>query len=165
MRKSKHPFTSNIRKCGYLKVGRSQLKALFSGDMEQQALAKILLCVQTFAYFSEGQVCTNEGTYICHPGEWITTYTELGYLASMYRHQVRNRLKDLEGLNILTIEHLGNYKRISLANYEQQVQVTRQYSATPQATSTEEVGTGDSLFANADSFYSPARGQKGGADR
>lgn len=161
----KQPFTSNIRKSGYLKVSRSQLKALFTGDMQQRQLAEILLCVQTFAYFSEGQVCTGEGTYVCRPGEWITTYTEIERLIGVERHQIRNRLKKLEHLGMLRVEHMGAYKRISLANYEQLVQVNRDYSAKPTVTSTEEVGTGDSIFTDAASLYSPVREQKGGGER
>lgn len=161
MKNCKQTFTSSVQKCGYLKVGRNQLKSLFSMDMEQRQLAQILLCVQTFAYFSEGQVCTSEGTYICRPGEWITSYTKIGELTQMHRHLIKTRMKKLENLHLLTIEHMKSCKRISLTNYEQQIQTTRLYSSTPSDVSTKEVETGDSLFAGAEAFYAPVGGQKG----
>lgn len=41
------------------------------------------MCVETFAYFSEGQVCLNDQVYFCHPGEWITSYTEIEELTGI----------------------------------------------------------------------------------
>lgn len=119
--------------------------------MEQRQLARILLCVQTFAYFSEGQVCTNEGTYICRPGEWITTYTEMGQWAEVERHQVKTRLKKLEQLGLLTVEHLGSYKRIRLTHYEPAIQTPLQ-----------ENPVNDNLFVHAGHFYASTNEQKGG---
>lgn len=165
MKNCKQTFTSDVRKCGYLKVGRSLLKALFLGNMEQRQLARVLLSVQTFAYFSEGQVCTSEGTYICRPGEWITTYTEIGGFTDVERHQVKTRLKKLENQSLLTIEHLGSYKRITLVNYEQQMQSMRTSPTTPSAVSTEEVGTSGSLFSGAAAFYAPTTKQEGGTEQ
>lgn len=165
MTNRKETFTSDVRKCGYLKVGRSQLKAFFSGNTEQRQLAEILLCIQTYAYFSEGQVCTTEGTYICRPGEWITSYTKISGFTGIDRRMVKTRMKRLEHQNLLTIEHLGSYKRITLVNYAEQMQSMRTSPTTPSAVSTEVEGTGSSLFSGAAAFYAPTTKQEGGTER
>ena len=56
MKKRKENMTPDYRKSGYLKVGRSVLRAFFMGERDLRELASVLLCVETFAYFSEGQV-------------------------------------------------------------------------------------------------------------
>ena len=81
MKKRKENMTPDYRKLGYLKVGRSVLRAFFMGERDLRELANVLLCVETFAYFSEGQVWLNDQVYFCHPGEWITSYTEIEELS------------------------------------------------------------------------------------
>ena len=78
MKKRKENMTPDYRKSGYLKVGRSVLRAFFMGERDLRELASVLLCVETFAYFSEGQVWLNDQVYFCHPGEWITSYGDRG---------------------------------------------------------------------------------------
>lgn len=78
-------MTPDYRKSGYVKIGRSVLRAFFEGEREMREMAEILLCVETFAYFSEGQVCLNKQIYFCHPGEWITSYSEMEELTRIDR--------------------------------------------------------------------------------
>ena len=52
MKKRKENMTPDYRKSGYLKVGRSVLRAFFMGERDLRELASVLLCVETFAYFS-----------------------------------------------------------------------------------------------------------------
>lgn len=85
MKKRKENMTPDYRKSGYLKVGRSVLRAFFMGERDLRELASVLLCVETFAYFSEGQVWLNDQVYFCHPGEWITSYTEIEELTGIDR--------------------------------------------------------------------------------
>lgn len=85
MKKRKENMTPDYRKLGYLKVGRSVLRAFFMGERDLRELANVLLCVETFAYFSEGQVWLNDQVYFCHPGEWITSYTEIEELTGIDR--------------------------------------------------------------------------------
>ena len=152
----KQSFAPDLRKCGYLKVGRSQLKALFSTNAEQQQLAKILLCVQTFAYFNEGQIYTSNGVYVCHAGEWISCYWEISLLTGIDRRLVKSRLKKLEVMGFLTVEHMSVYKRISLTNYEQRMLIVHNpsFGGSPKVTAEEVQG---SLFQSASSLYSPSQ--------
>ena len=66
------------------------------GERDLRELASVLLCVETFAYFSEGQVWLNDQVYFCHPGEWITSYTEIEELTGIDRRQVKKYLVKLE---------------------------------------------------------------------
>ena len=75
-------------KGGYLRVERNVLKASFGDNVELRHLARVLLCVQTFVYFREGVVCFNEATFICHAGEWITSYSEMANLTGLCRKTV-----------------------------------------------------------------------------
>lgn len=161
MANRKEMFTSNIWKSGYIKVGRNHLKALFSKDEEQNQLARVLLTVQTFAFFSEGQVCTREGIYICRPGEWITSYTELSGLLNMHRHSVRDRLKQLESTGILIVQNLEYFKRIILINYESQFQQKGTRPSPPPLVAAAEQGAEESIFATANRFYSQQKELKG----
>lgn len=154
MRNRKEIFSSNIRKCGYLRVSRSLLKALHSGDAEQSQLAKTLLCVQTFAYFSEGQVSIGGGCFVCRPGEWITTYRQLSCLSGLDRRVVKDRLMQLEKLGVLVVEHLMSYKRIILSDYEQSIAAAFKNPSPPPLVAAAEQGAEESIFATANRFYS-----------
>lgn len=121
MTKRKEELSSDFRKSGYLKVGRTTLRALFSEHPEQRGLAAVLLCVQTFAYFSDGHVCLNNRPVFCRAGEWITSFTEIAGLTGLDRRLVKKHLLGLEGRGFLHIHDLGNYKRIVLAAWGPEV--------------------------------------------
>lgn len=118
MTKRKEELSSDFRKSGYLKIGRTTLRALFSEHQEQRGLATVLLCVQTFAYFSDGNVCLNNRSVFCRAGEWITSFTEIAGLTGLDRRLVKKHLLNLEKRGFLHIHDLGNYKRIALATWE-----------------------------------------------
>lgn len=160
MKKCKEKMTPGIRKCGYLKISRNALKAFFSGIDDQRHLAGVLLCVETFVYFNEGVVCVNDFSYVCRPGEWVTSFTEIGALTGLCRKSVRKCLEKLEAFHFLQVKDLGNYKLIILMDYEQQIEVKREPAHTPDIPSQGTEGEGG-LFAAASSFYSNQNGQKG----
>lgn len=162
MKQAIQPFTSNIRRCGYLKVGRSQLKALFSRDLKEQQLATVLLCVQTFAFFSEGQVCTLDGVYLCRAGEWITSYTEVADFTGLDRRSTKMRLMELEKMKFIQIENLIKLKRIRLADEGLQPSPAVGLRPTQPLQPSEAAAVG-SLLSRAGSFYTYAGGQEGGA--
>lgn len=161
MRKCKESMTPGYRKCGYLKVGRNVLKAFFSGDGEQSRLAAVWLCVQTFAYFSEGVVCLNDFSYVCRPGEWVTSFTEIAGLTGLCRKSVKRCLERLEKNLFLQVKDLDSYKLIVLMNYEQQVVIKRDTVNNP--TDLPPAGTegGDGFFDAINNFYTHQNGQKG----
>ncbi len=107
MKKRKENMTPDYRKSGYLKVGRSVLRAFFMGERDLRELASVLLCVETFAYFSEGQVWLNDQVYFCHPGEWITSYTEIEELTGIDRRQVKKYLVKLEKQHFVFVSNVG----------------------------------------------------------
>ena len=160
MRKCKENMTPGFRKCGYLKVGRNVLKSFFSGDGEQSRLASVLLCVQTFAYFSEGVVCLNEFSYVCRPGEWVTSFTEIGRLTGLCRKSVKRCLERLEKNLFLQVKELEGYKLIVLMDYEQQIVFKRESAGTTDLPASGTDG-GESFFAGINNFYTHQNGQKG----
>ncbi|WP_289004973.1 hypothetical protein [uncultured Parabacteroides sp.] len=166
MKKRKENMTPDYRKSGYLKVGRSVMRAFFTGERELQEMAKVLLCVETFAYFSEGQICLNDQVYFCHPGEWITSYTEMEELTGIDRRLVKKHLASLEKQHFVIVTDVGLYKLIALVNYEQSVQV--QHTATAAASHTggddNPTGSGSSLWDMVNSFYSSDKRQEGGVN-
>lgn len=123
MKKRKENMAPDYRKSGYVKIGRSVLRAFFEGEREMREMAEILLCVETFAYFSEGQVCLNKQIYFCHPGEWITSYSEMEELTRIDRRQVKKCLVKLEQLHFVIVTNVDFYRRIALVNYEQSLLV------------------------------------------
>ena len=165
MKKRKENMTPDYRKSGYIKVGRSVLRALFVGENELKGLAKVLLCVDTFAYFSEGQVCLNDQVYFCHPGEWITSYTEIEELTGIDRRLVKKYLVKLEQQHFLIMSETGSYRRIALVNYEQSTQVQHGETATGIPDSgNPSGGTESSIWDMAMNLYNPNNGQKGVAN-
>lgn len=160
MKNCKVNMTPGYRKCGYLKVGRNVLKAFFGKDCEQRRLAGVLLCVQTFVYFSEGTIRLNNISYICRPGEWVTSLTELASLTGLCRKSVKRCLERLESDRLLQVKELDGYKLIVLMNCEQQVEIKRDDTHVPDPFPPETEG-GSSLFAAANTFYSYTGEQKG----
>ena len=156
MKKRKENMTPDYRKLGYLKVGRSVLRAFFMGERDLRELANVLLCVETFAYFSEGQVWLNDQVYFCHPGEWITSYTEIEELTGIDRRQVKKCLVKLEKQHFVIVSNVGFYKRIALVNYEQHGDTTPH---TPGGT--DRNSSGSSIWDDAMNFYNPGNDQKG----
>lgn len=118
MTKRKEELSSDFRKSGYLKIGRTTLRALFSESREQRGLAAVLLSVQTFAYFSDGYISLNNQSVYCRAGEWITSFTEVAGLTGMDRRLVKKYLQGLEERGFLHVHDLGNYKRIALTGWE-----------------------------------------------
>ena len=161
MKKRKENMTPDYRKSGYLKVGRSVLRAFFMGERDLRELASILLCVETFAYFSEGQVWLNDQVYFCHPGEWITSYTEIEELTGIDRRQVKKYLVKLEKQHFVLVSNVGFYKRIALVNYEQSVQVQHGEPRTIIRTKPTGIISGGSIWDEAMNFYNPGNDQKG----
>ena len=161
MRKRKENMTPDYRKSGYLKVGRSVLRAFFMGERDLHELACVLLCVETFAYFSEGQVCLNDQVYFCHPGEWITSYTEIEELTGIDRRQVKKCLVKLEKQHFVLVSNVGFYKRIALVNYEQSVQVQHGEPAANKTNEIDRNNSGGSIWDEAMNFYNPGNNQKG----
>ena len=161
MKKRKENMTPDYRKSGYLKVGRSVLRAFFMGERDLHELACVLLCVETFAYFSEGQVCLNDQVYFCHPGEWITSYTEIEELTGIDRRQVKKYLVKLEKQHFVLVSNVGFYKRIALVNYEQSVQVQHGEPAANKTNEIDRNNSGGSIWDEAMNFYNPGNNQKG----
>ena len=161
MKKRKENMTPDYRKSGYLKVGRSVLRAFFMGERDLRELASVLLCVETFAYFSEGQVWLNDQVYFCHPGEWITSYTEIEELTGIDRRQVKKYLVKLEKQHFVFVSNDGFYKRIALVNYEQSVQVQHGEPVAHNPNGTDRNDSGGSIWDEAMNFYNPGNDQKG----
>ena len=161
MKKRKENMTPDYRKSGYLKVGRSVLRAFFMGERDLHELACVLLCVETFAYFSEGQVCLNDQVCFCHPGEWITSYTEIEELTGIDRRQVKKCLVKLEKQHFVLVSNVGFYKRIALVNYEKSVQVQHGEPAVHKTNGTDPDNSGGSIWDEAMNFYNPGNDQKG----
>ena len=161
MKKRKENMTPDYRKSGYLKVGRSVLRAFFMGERDLHELACVLLCVETYAYFSEGQVCLNDQVYFCHPGEWITSYTEIEELTGIDRRLVKKCLVKLEKQHFVLVSNVGFYKRIALVNYEQSVQVQHGEPAANKTNETDRNNSGGSIWDEAMNFYNPGNNQKG----
>ncbi|MCL3852073.1 MULTISPECIES: hypothetical protein [Parabacteroides] len=160
MTKRKEELSSDFRKSGYLKVGRTTLRALFSQHQEQRGLAAVLLCVQTFAYFSDGNVCLNNQSVFCRAGEWITSYTEIAGLTGLDRRLVKKHLLNLEKRGFLHIHDLGNYKRIVLATWEPEM-IQNTNNPLPDATSNCRLpDTGMSLMEQANRIYQSAGGEQ-----
>lgn len=163
MKKCKEHLTPGFRKCGYLKVGRNVLKAFFSGYGDQRHLASVLLCVQTFVYFSEGVIILNDFSYTCRPGEWVTSFTEISTLTGLCRKSVKKCLERLQSYNFLQVKDVGCYKLIILMNYEQLIEVKREPAHTPEVPSEGNSGEA-SLFDLAESLYSNVNPQRGGVN-
>ena len=161
MKKRKENMTPDYRKLGYLKVGRSVLRAFFMRERDLRELANVLLCVETFAYFSEGQVWLNDQVYFCHPGEWITSYTEIEELTGIDRRQVKKCLVKLEKQHFVIVSNVGFYKRIALVNYEQSVQVQHGDTTPHTPGGTDRNSSGSSIWDDAMNFYNPGNDQKG----
>ena len=161
MKKRKENMTPDYRKLGYLKVGRSVLREFFMGERDLRELANVLLCVETFAYFSEGQVWLNDQVYFCHPGEWITSYTEIEELTGIDRRQVKKCLVKLEKQHFVIVSNVGFYKRIALVNYEQSVQVQHGDTTPHTPGGTDRNSSGSSIWDDAMNFYNPGNDQKG----
>lgn len=161
MKKRKENMTPDYRKSGYLKVGRSVLRSFFTGERDVRELAKVLLCVETFAYFSEGQVYLNDLVCFCHPGEWITTYTEIEELTGIDRRQVKKYLIKLEKQHFVIMTNIGFYKRIALVNYEQSVQVQHGNMVTDTGNKGGQNNNGSSFWDAAVAFYQSNNEQKG----
>ena len=161
MKKRKENMTPDYRKLGYLKVGRSVLRAFFMGERDLRELANVLLCVETFAYFSEGQVWLNDQVYFCHPGEWITSYTEIEELTGIDRRQVKKCLVKLEKQHFVIVSNVGFYTRIALVNYEQSVQVQHGDTTPHTPGGTDRNSSGSSIWDDAMNFYNPGNDQKG----
>ena len=161
MKKRKENMTPDYRKSGYLKVGRSVLRAFFMGERDLHELACVLICVETFAYFSVGQVWLNDQVYFCHPGEWITSYTEIEELTGIDRRQVKKYLVKLEKQHFVLVSNVGFYKRIALVNYEQSVQVQHGEPAANKTNETDRNNSGGSIWDEAMNFYNPGNNQKG----
>ncbi len=164
MKKRKENMTPDYRKSGYLMVGRSVLRAFFSGEHELQELAKVLLCLETFAYFSEGQVCLNDRVYFCHPGEWITSYTEIEELTRIDRRSVKKCLLKLEQQHFVILSDAGFYKRIALVNYEQSLKVHHEETPVDRENGCNPTDSGSSLWDMAMNFYNPTDKQQGGVN-
>lgn len=154
MKKRKENMTPDYRKSGYLKVGRSVLRAWFMGERGVKEMAKVLLCVQTFAYFSEGQVCLNDQIFFCHPGEWITSYSEIEELTGIDRRLVKKYLMKLEQQHFLILSDVGVYKRVALVNYEQSVHVQHSESNLPVDNDANRTDSSGSIWDIANSYYS-----------
>lgn len=161
MTKCNENMTPDYRKGGYLKVGRNVLKASFGNNQEQRRLAQVLLCVQTFAYFREGMVCLNELTYVCRPGEWITSFSEIADLTGLCRKSVKKCLDRLEAGRFLQVKELINCKLISLNNYELIVSVANDTNLPSALAQPSSQGADKDLFSQALYFYQPANEQKG----
>ena len=161
MTKCNEKMTPGYRKGGYLRVGRNVLKASFGTNKEQRHLAQVLLCVQTFAYFREGIVCLNEFTYVCRPGEWITTFSEIAGLTGLCRKSVKKCLERLAAGHFLQVNELTGYKLICLTDYEPLMVVFNEAGKPQVPVQPLESGAGEDLFSQAMNFYQSGNGQKG----
>ena len=160
MTKRKEELSSDFRKSGYLKISRTTLRALFSEHQEQRGLAAVLLCVQTFAYFSDGYVCLNNQSVFCRAGEWITSFTEIAGLTRLDRRLVRKYLMNLNERGFLHIYNLGNYKRIVLTIWEPEM-VPNTNNTSPVAANECQLPTiGSGLMDQADLFYQSSEGDQ-----
>ena len=164
MKKRKEKMTPDYRKSGYLKVGRSVLRAFFMGDKELQEQAKVLLCVEAFAYFGEGQVCLNDQVYFCHPGEWITSYTEIEELTGIDRRLVKKCLVKLGQQHFVILSDVGFYKRIALVNYGQCLEVHHEATKVNGGNDCDPTDSGSSIWDIAMNFYNPTDKQQGGVN-
>lgn len=164
MTKCNENMTPDYRRGGYLKVGRNVLKASFGTNKEQRHLAQVLLCVQTFAYFREGIVCLNEFTYVCRPGEWITSFSEIASLTGLCRKSVKKCLESLEAARFLQVKELGNYKLITLCNYEQQLFVSSDTNLPQVPIQPAGSKAGEDIFSQAMNFYQSAGRLDGGVN-
>ena len=164
MKKRKENMTPDYRKSGYLKIGRSVLRAFFTGERELMEMAKVLLCVETFAYFSEGQICLNDQIFLCHPGEWITSYTEVEELTGIDRRQVKKYLVSLEKQHFIVLSDIGVYKRVDLVNYEQSVQVQHTATKSTAAGNDNPIDSSLSIWDMANNLYHPDNRKKGGVN-
>lgn len=161
MTKCNENMTPGYRKSGYLKVGRNVLKAFFGKDSEQRHLAQVLLCVQTFAYFREGLVCLNELTYVCHAGEWITSFSEIASLTGLCRKSVKKCLDRLEAGCFLQVKDLINYKLITLSNYDQMMPTFSETTLPSVPVQPSAAEPDMDFFSQAMNFYQLNSGQKG----
>lgn len=160
MTKCNENMTPGYRKGGYLRVGRNVLKASFGTNKEQRHLAQVLLCVQTFAYFREGIVCLNEFTYVCRPGEWITSFSEIAGLTGLCRKSVKKCLERLEANHFLQVKELTGYKLICLIDYEPLTPVFNEVNKPQVPVQPQDSEAGEDLFSQAMSFYQPDNRQK-----
>lgn len=160
MTKRKEELSSNFRKSGYLKVGRTILRALFSDSREQRGLAAVLLCVLTYAYFSDGHICLNNQSVYCRAGEWITSFTEIAGLTGLDRRLVKKYLLDLEERGFLHVHDLGNYKRIALASWEPEAiqNANNPFPAAANGCQLPDIGTG--FMDQANRFYQSSNGKQ-----
>jgi hypothetical protein len=161
MTKRKEELSSSFRKSGYLKVGRTILRALFSESREQRGLAAVLLCVLTYAYFSDGHVCLNNQSVYCRAGEWITSFTEIAGLTGLDRRLVKKHLLNLEERGFLHVHDLGNYKRIALAIWEPVVNQNTNSSSPATASDDRLPDIGSGLLDQAGQFYQSSKGGQG----
>ncbi len=123
-------MTPDYRKSGYLKVGRSVLRAFFMGERDLHELVCVLLCVENLCLFQrKDRFVLNDQVYFCHPEEWITSYTEIEELTGIDRRQVKKCLVKLEKQHFVLRRMSCFYKRIALVNYEQSVQVQHKPAA------------------------------------
>lgn len=164
MTKCNENFSPDYRKGGYLKVGRNVMKAAFGKDKEQRHLAQVLLCVQTFAYFREGVVCLNEFSYVCRPGEWITSLSEVSGLTGLCRKTVKKCLTRLEAGGYLRVTELVNYKLITLNNYEQMIPASSGSNQPSSPAQPVAKRVDDNLFSQAMNFYNLNSAQEGGVN-
>lgn len=161
MTKCNENMTPGYRKGGYLRVGRNVLKASFGTNKEQRHLAQVLLCVQTFAYFREGIVCLNEYSYVCRPGEWITSFSEIAGLTGLCRKSVKKCLERLEANHFLQVKELTGYKLICLIDNEPLIPIFNEANKPLVPAQLSESEAGEDLFSQAMNFYQPNSGQKG----
>lgn len=158
MKKRKEEMSPGYQKNGFLIVGRSTLKALFAPEHEQRGVAIVLLCVQTYAYFSDGYVCLNDRTVPCRAGEWITSYSEIAGITGFDRRLVKKYLINLEERGFLHVHDFGNYKRIVLNAYELKTKTPDKMppAATPGAAEPDSLPP--SILEQANAFYQPSIG-------
>lgn len=160
MTKRKDELTLDLFRCGYLKVGRPTLRALFSEKPELRGLATVLLCVQTFAYFSDGVICLNNQSVLCKAGEWITSFTEIATLTELDRRSVKMNLQNLEERGFLHTHDLGKYKRISLAIWEPEAVKNTNTPPSADARAYQQLEAGVGIFDQAGQFYQSCNGKK-----
>ena len=157
-------FSSDYRKNGYLLVGRGELKGLFADDVDLRELSRVLLCVQTYAYFTEGQVCMNDGVYVCRPGEWLTTYSAIAGYTGLDRRLVKTRLKQLEQYKVLQVVDVSVHKKIILQDYTHQTAVNHSFpTPVPNPVAASDCIPSAGLIAGAAAYYSNLA-QEGGVN-
>lgn len=148
-------------KGGYLRVQRNVLKASFGNNEEQRHLAQVLLCVQTFTYFSEGVVCFNDFSFVCRAGEWITSYSEIAGLIGLSRKTVKKCLNRLEKAGFLQVKDIVNYKLITLDNYNDPKSASDNTNTPQVAPQPAENTSTTDIFNQAINLYTHQNGQKG----